>query len=472
MHETKVIGVLRKLSAEEMKEFGRFVRSPFHNRVKKVIRLFDAIKKFHPEFESRFINKKYVYKRITGKNEYNDAVMRNLSSDLYSLAGEYLAVRSYKKKPNIDKMTRIVELRKSQRDTGQLAEFEKLKATIDRARYRDEDYYYENFLYWNKRNNSFAAKSVEAFQQNIYNEISGFAHYFIIHLIDRYHQAHRHMTSYKTFHKNNFLSDTVNVLKKYDYMDAPVIKALYHMFMLVQTNLEEHYVTFRGLMKDNFKYLSPYSRFIALQSLQVFFMNCERRGITKYRRDRFEMYKNYAATKDLIYDNELADAQYTSAVVAAIQVKEYDWAFKFTEEFKKYLNQNLRQDAYYYNYARILHAQKLNEEALGYLARVIPTHHPIKAVVKVVELQILFELERWESVYLKLDSLRHFFSRNEAMSPTMRGALENFYKIYLMFADMKTKDNGQTPRQIKKEIERRKYIYSMEWFKEQLAISN
>jgi len=471
MHETKVIGVLRKFSTEEMKEFGWFVNSPFHNRIKNVTKLFEAIKKFHPAFESRFINKKYVYKRITGNGSYNDAVMRNLCSDLYKLAGDYLAIRSYKSKPTIDKMTRLVELRRSQHDKNLLMEFEKVKETIEKARFRDEDYYYENFLYWNKRNNSFAAKSIESFQQNIHSEISEFAHYFIIHLIDRYHQAHRHRTSYKTFLKNNFLSDTVNVLRKYGFMDAPVIKALYHMFMLVQTNLEEHYLTLKELMKDNFGYLSPYSRFIIFQSLQVFFMNCERQGITAYRRDRFEIYKNYAATKDLIYDNELADASYTSAVVAAIQVKEYDWAVWFTEEFRKYLAQNLRQDAYYYNYARILHAQKRNEEALGYLARVIPTHHPIKAVVKVVELQILFELERWESVFLKLDSLRHFFSKNEAMSQTMRSALGNFYKLYTMFVDLKTKDKGPPLGEIKKEIERIKYSYSMEWFKEQLALN-
>src|SRR5947207_15434985 len=96
MKDLKITNVMKKFSQVELKQFGYFVHSPFHNRVKSVTKLFEIIKGFHPQFESRFLNKEYIYKRITGKKDYNDALMRNLFSDLYRLSGEFIAISRFK----------------------------------------------------------------------------------------------------------------------------------------------------------------------------------------------------------------------------------------------------------------------------------------------------------------------------------------------------------------------------------------
>src|SRR5205814_1804490 len=160
--------------------------------------------------------------------------------------------------------------------------------------------------------------------------------------------------------------------------------------------------------------------------------------IEKFRTDRFELYRDYEKQGDLVYNNEMDDASYTTAVSTALIINEHEWAERFTEDYKKFLPQNVRQDAYCYNRAKILHAKKRNEEALGFLARIIPTNHTIKAVVKVIELQVLFELNDFDAIYHKLDSFRHFVTKNEEMSAGMRDSLKNFYKMYSMLVGIKT----------------------------------
>lgn len=468
MKDTKIIQVLRTFSPQQIKEFGYFVRSPFYNRVKNVSALFDAIRKFYPEFNSRFLNKEYLYKRITGKKDYNDNVMRNLSSDLYKLAEEYLTVKSLKRKKDYGKMVLLTELQKSLPEKNLLLEFEKLMNSIEHSRYKDEEYYFNSFQLWNLRNNNFNHKNVEIFQKNISAEISELAQYFIIHLFDRYFHVNRFRASYKTRVRHSFLSDTAKVLKKYGYMESPVVQIYYDMFTILVTMDEKHYFHLKELLIDNFKVLTSYNKLNLFQSLSSFFLHCERSGVTKFRRDRFELYRDYAASGDLIYNNELDDGAYTSAVTSAVIIGEYEWAEKFTEDYKKYLLQNLRQDAYYYNRARILHAKKRNEEALEYLARIIPTNHTVKTVVKVVELQILFELKAYDSIYHKLDSFRHFITKNEEMSANMRESLRNFFKTYSMLVEIKSGNKKYTPVQIKKETSTRKYSYSMEWLSEKI----
>ncbi len=430
MKDTKIIQVLRSFSKEELKEFGYFVRSPFYNRVKNVSALFDEIRKFYPEFNSRFLKDEYLYKRITSKAGYNDAVMRNLYSDLYKLGEEFLSVKSFRRKEKYKKMLMLIELKNSQPEKNIIQEVEKILSSVENSAHKDEEYYFDSFYYLNLRNNNFEHKTVEIFQNNMNAEISHLAQYFIIHLFDRYFQANRFRSSYKTRVKHSFLSDVSKVLKKYGYMRSPIVQIYYDMFMLSFTRDEIHYYHLQELLKDNFQFLSHYTRLTVYQSLSIFFQHSGRRGIKKFRRDRFELYKDYIASGDLLYNNVLSDAAYTDAAAAALLVGEFEWALKFTEDFKKYLSQNLRQDAYYYNLAKISHAQKKNGEALKFLAKVIPTHHTIKAVVKVSELQILYELGSYDSIYHKLDSFRHFISKNEEMSATMRDSLKNFYKTY------------------------------------------
>lgn len=467
MKDTKIIQVLKAFSSDELKEFGYFVHSPFYNRIKNVSKLFDAIRKFHPDFSSRFINKEYLFNRITGGKPYNDDVMRNLCSDLFKLAEEFLTVKNFNRSGNYKRIHQLSGMRKRQPEKTVLKEYEKIVSSMENTENKDEAYYFDLFRLKNMRNDSFSHKNVEIFQKNISGEISELAQYFIIHMFDRYFQVNRFRASSKRRVNYGFLSDTAKVLKKYGYMESPLVRIYYEMFMIMVTMNEQHYYNLKKLQAEHFSLLNSYNKLILFQSLTSFFLHCERNGIKKFHRDRFELYRDYSQTGEFIHDNEIDDSLYTAAA-AAIIAGEYKWAEEFTEKYKKYVSQNMRQDAYYYNRAKILHARHRNEEALEFLARIIPTHHTIKAVVKVVELQVLYELKDYESIFHKLDAFRHFVMKNEEMSANMRDSLRNFYKLYSMLVEIKMGNKKFSPEQVRSERSRRKYSYSMEWLSEKI----
>jgi len=468
MLDTKFISIIKTFSKAQIKEFSNFVHSPFYNRVRNVSSLFDEIKKFYPEFNSRNFTKEYLFKKITGKSNYNDELMRNLFSDLYKLSEEYLAVTGFQKKKNFKNMLTLAELQKCRPEKKILTEFEKLISLYENTEIKDEEFYFTSYQLRNMRNDNFNHKNVEIFQKNISSEISEFAQYFIIHIFDRYFQVSRFRYSYKSRVKHSFLSETIKVWKKYGYMESPLVQIYYDMFMIMVSMDEKYYIQLKELIEAHFKILNHYNRIILFQCMAAFFLNRERSGITKFRNDRFELYRNYEKRGDFIYNNEMDDATYVNAVVAALSIGEFEWAEKFTEDYKKFLPQNMRQDAYYYNLAKILQAKKKNEEALQYLARIIPSNHTIKAVVKVVELQILYELRSFDSIYLKLDSFRHFITKTAQMSANMRESLRNFYKMYSMLTEIKSGNKKFSAFQIKKEKENIKYSHSMEWLGEKI----
>ncbi len=61
MIHSKSIQVLKTLSEEELKQFSDFLRSPFHNKNRSLIKLFDVLKKYHPEYE---VENEKVYSKV------------------------------------------------------------------------------------------------------------------------------------------------------------------------------------------------------------------------------------------------------------------------------------------------------------------------------------------------------------------------------------------------------------------------
>ena len=105
------------LSEEELQQFSDFLRSPFHNKNKNVIQLFEIIKKHYPFFKSDKIVKEKIFKKLFPGRKYNDVVMRILISDLIKLSEEYLSCLSFFKKTLEEKKHLLYELRERKLDT-------------------------------------------------------------------------------------------------------------------------------------------------------------------------------------------------------------------------------------------------------------------------------------------------------------------------------------------------------------------
>jgi len=59
-----VVDTLREFSFREIKGFERFISSPYHNKSKKLIILFEEIKKYYPSFTNKKLTKEYLSKKI------------------------------------------------------------------------------------------------------------------------------------------------------------------------------------------------------------------------------------------------------------------------------------------------------------------------------------------------------------------------------------------------------------------------
>lgn len=95
-NKSNIIQLLRIFTQDELKEFDKFIRSPFHNNRSDVILYLEILKKFHPEFNHIDLNKNKIYSVLYPSGQYRDDVIRRLSSNLYKLGEEFAAYRNFR----------------------------------------------------------------------------------------------------------------------------------------------------------------------------------------------------------------------------------------------------------------------------------------------------------------------------------------------------------------------------------------
>jgi len=101
INDSKLIDLLKVLTNREMRSFSEFVTSPFFNKKEKVIRLFEYLKKCHPDFKP--IYRPPLYQHLFSENSRTDNEpldskeykrLRDVMSDLVKLIQKYLLYES------------------------------------------------------------------------------------------------------------------------------------------------------------------------------------------------------------------------------------------------------------------------------------------------------------------------------------------------------------------------------------------
>src|SRR6187399_1085632 len=89
-----------------MKEFEKYISSPYFNRGRNHVPLLKQLKKFHPEFDDGKMTQEYIYSKMHPGKKFNKQVMWNINSSLSNMAEDFLS-HVYLKKNSFIKNTHI-----------------------------------------------------------------------------------------------------------------------------------------------------------------------------------------------------------------------------------------------------------------------------------------------------------------------------------------------------------------------------
>ena len=97
MFKHKIFPLFSSFSKKDIVKFGEFLRSPYYNKSESLIRLYDEIIVFYPDFSTMKLTKKSLYKIVFTSESYKDSTVRNQLSRLLNLAQKYLLTEGFEK---------------------------------------------------------------------------------------------------------------------------------------------------------------------------------------------------------------------------------------------------------------------------------------------------------------------------------------------------------------------------------------
>jgi len=474
MKNTKVIELLKSLTAKEFEGFEDFVSSKFFNKNTDLTKLFSVIKKYYPAFENDNLDKGKIFVKIFGKKKYDDEKMRTIISNLMKLCKKYLIQLELEAKKEVGGTFLLAQLRKRYQSSLFDYEFNKLTKVLDETYERERDYYFLKFVveYENYYSNPTAMQDNYLEVPYIEKVSENFEKLFLLDAMEiNYHKLTRRS---KLSYNPDFLylEEIKKRIENGDYSDAPLIPLKYYIFMAVgNPDKDEYYEIAEKIYLENVDSFSPYEQASLSVGLTNYCWVKTGRGEEKYLRKAFDLYKLALEKGMYFYANRyLLPSLFNGIVKVASYLKEHKWLFNFITEYKNKLEPEQRQDVLNIAYSKYYLDIGKYDDALAHINKIKTPSSFLKLEIKILSVKIFYELGYTESIYSALDSIKHFLRNNSLLHESLVKQSMTFAKYIKGLIDFKEPGNKAELEYLRKEINDTKEIgfINTRWLNEKI----
>jgi hypothetical protein len=452
MYNSKLIRLFKQLDKKEVRDFEKYLHA-FYEKKKVSLSLFDHIKSHYPELDSPKLKKAYVAAHIFQDEKAEEKRIANELHHLLYWLEEFLAWRQINKKEGLKNQTLLSVYKEKQLDDFFYAKIEKLQKklpqqemSIDKflqlTQLEHYQYYYTPTHKINKKDQSIE-KAIQYLDQ--YHQLLGLKYQCELKSRENILQADQSekvekpipATQKKLEAEYHFLYQMLSELHQLinkpsdptfrllkDILKAPAIKKVEEKYeQEVKKSEEIHIVN-----------LNDEDQNLLLSYLVNYTIRLNNEGKAKGTKEAFDIYQKGIENRMVLTDGYISEPKFLNIVNTACELKEYNWAKTFVEQFKDHLPREWKDDIITITLARIAFGEKNFEYTLDLLpdARFRDHTHTIHA--KLLQLRCYYELEeKYELTFADLrKSFKLFLSRNKTLSKALISGCKNFMTILEM----------------------------------------
>ncbi len=415
MENSKLIRVLRHLSAKELRELGRFLDSPYFNQRDDVRRLFQTLLPYLQQKQD-LPDKPELHQQIHSNVAFRVTNFDLLMSYLYRLTTQFIQQEELKAETWNQKLRLAQGLRKR----GLQAEFKQqmnqLHQAMDRQELRNAAFYKFHYDWlWEQTSVNTIEDPTHA------DDIVG-----LTQSIDRSYLSNKlqHACLLMT-HRSVYQIDPMQVsllpeilaqVENSEYLDIPCIAVYYYSFQMLQTPSEEaHFARFKQIL---FTSASQFSA-TEIRDLYLFAINyCVRQvngGKTTFLNELLELYQQGLKDQSLLQNGILSRFTYHNVVGVGLGTENHSWTEHFIDTYKNAIEKKYRESSYSFNRARLAYSRKDYDGALLLLQKSNYRDPLLNLSAKTLLLKIYYEIEASDLLYSHLEALQKYLNRKRVI---------------------------------------------------------
>ncbi|GAB5550711.1 MAG: hypothetical protein Sapg2KO_03020 [Saprospiraceae bacterium] len=469
MRDSKVYLVLQKLSNRERGKFLKYIQSPYFNKNKPLIQLFQIIHKDLASSARKPYTKEQVWQKLQGKHTYDDVRFRKYLSDLLKHVENFIALEVFEKK-EFQKTNFLLEAIVDRKMENLYSTIKKNTGVIAKnSKIQNADYYLHSYQAYK------LLHDIETDAQQKKKISTNFT--YLSKALDVFYFSEKLRLNYdaeiwKRIDGNldadlDHIELISSIVKKDTPLDAPPVSIYYAMFLLNKhPENDQFYFEFKKQL-DNLIHFFPSHEAIPIYLAGINY--CIRKvntGENNYLEEVYSLYVGYV--RSIVEDSgELSQWTFNNTITIGLRLGKNDWVPGFIEEYGPYINEKHRENSVTYNTASYHFYQKNYEEVIQVLQSIEYDDIYYSLNAKTMLLMTYYETDEYDPISFLLESFRAYLNRNKNIPESKKILYKNLIRITKKLVNLPP-NAGTALAKIKQEVQDTKKITSRKWLLEKI----
>jgi len=453
------------MSNKELTKLGLYLRSPIFNKTDNIIKLYEIIKKEHPNCESEKLNKEVVFKKLFPKKKKEDSSLRALMSQMSKMLEDFFIFLELEQNDKLKNELLLKSFMNRKLTNLFNKKIDGITKRLDKKPAQDTEYFHHVFELSNLGFQQLMYENSRPAKSGIQKVVNDLDVYYVATKL-RYMTAVINLQNIvRVNYELHLMDEVLEAVAQSDLQEVPFIKLYYHLCILLKEDDEQHFEILKSLLESYTDVLANDEIRHIYTALANYCTKKIKNGKIEYLKELFELYKAMLSENILMIDKYIQPYNYKNIAMAALKLKEYDWAKWFIEEYRLKVHPKSRADVYNYCLALLYFHLKNYKKAGQYLMTVELLDPYFYINYKMLHIKTYYEEAEFEPLKSSLDALRQYIRRDKVMSNYNIKSCQNF--INLLNRLLRIRFGGNRPLDVlEKDIRTMPNIGERQWLLE------
>ncbi|MBN8684188.1 MAG: hypothetical protein J0L99_16195 [Chitinophagales bacterium] len=412
-YSNKLYETLGYFHPSEWKRLQRFVDAPYFNVSPTLSRLCHLLIAQLEKGKSGF-SRVEIWIKLFDDNPYDDVNFRKYCSDLLALVERFMAHERLSNRPEEEALQTLAFIAERKIEPRYNAALRLARSRLDAMPFRSSAYYFAKYEL-ERHYFSMMDYDVKVNVETNLEAISGNLDvFFLIEKLQLYCSVLSQKRTATFNYEIALIQEVIRHLETYPLESHPELAIYYYFYRILREEEElEHYFKLRALI-EQFGNVIPKREAQEIYDAALNYCTGKvNKGGREFLQDYFDLFNEAMRRQIFIQNGELAQWRFNNIIGAALRLGKLDWAEKFVENHKDYLNPTTRENTYTFNLARVYRYQKKYHKVLTLLQSVEYEDIIYNFISKAMLIISYYELDELDALDSFLESFRVFLNRNK-----------------------------------------------------------
>ena len=469
MKHAKLSEIIFGLSETDFKKLGDFVKSPYHNKNRYLVDLYEYFLKTRNKRLPVIIDDNAVFKAVFPGEKYSLKKIDSHFSKFKTAIEEFFICEELRAEMLHSEVMTLNRLQKHKYEKNFLAKAKKLDLLFKNSDSRTEEYYYSRIKFESAfLTHNYAAK-IYSNGKSFQNLADYVDEYFICMKLKSLILMRRHQSEVRMEinYDLKFETEIITRIEKdavFFKKDHPYIYSLYLVYRtLVEPGNGELYTLLKKYVNNSLRLFSGDS----LREILIEMTNyCDDRipeNSKKYTGELFKIYDTLDKKSLLLQGGFIGHLDFINAFIVASELNKSKWINMFYKKYSNRLMPELKSDTLNLTMAEICYQKKEYDSALELLNKINSRMFYFFLRIKMLRAKIYYDLNEFSAMVYVIDSIRHYIQRNKKIPGPVTLMINKFLSYTGRLIKIKEQSLYEDAEKLKTELEYENNIASKRW---------